>query len=158
MWETCVRSLGQEDSLEKEMATHFSILAWRIPWTEEPSGLQPMGSQRVGQTEQLHVHFHFYQGCDQMILNAIFLSLQKGQLQMELNLTFCNKMKYLPSCRLRNEYRKGKSGQKTKTKEKNSTSLHLCSEVFQHPCVTRPTAFFFQSVFRKKFIVTVRVY
>ena len=39
MWETWVRSLGQEDALEKEMATHFSILAWRIPWTEEPSRL-----------------------------------------------------------------------------------------------------------------------
>ena len=39
---------GSEDPLEKEMATHFSILAWRIPWTEEPDGLQSMGSQRVG--------------------------------------------------------------------------------------------------------------
>ena len=46
--ETCVRSLGQEDPLEKEMATHSSILAWRIPWTKEPGRLQPMGSQRVG--------------------------------------------------------------------------------------------------------------
>ena len=46
--ETWVRSLGQEDPLEKEMATHSSILAWRIPWTEEPGGLQSMGSQRVG--------------------------------------------------------------------------------------------------------------
>ena len=46
--ETWVRSLGREDPLEKEMATHSSILAWRIPWTEEPSGLQSMGSQRVG--------------------------------------------------------------------------------------------------------------
>ena len=41
------QSLGQEDPLEKEMATPSSILAWRIPWTEEPGGLQPMGSQRV---------------------------------------------------------------------------------------------------------------
>ena len=47
MWETRVRSLGWEDSLEKEMATHSSILAWRIQWTEEPGGLQSMGSQRV---------------------------------------------------------------------------------------------------------------
>ena len=46
--ETWVRSLGQEDPLEKEMATHSSILAWKIPWTEEPGGLQSMGSQRVG--------------------------------------------------------------------------------------------------------------
>ena len=47
MQETWVQSLGWEDSLEKEMVTHFSILAWRIPWTEEPSGLQPMGFQRA---------------------------------------------------------------------------------------------------------------
>ena len=46
MWETWVQSLGQEDPLEKGMATHSSILAWRSPWTEEPSGLQSMGSQR----------------------------------------------------------------------------------------------------------------
>ena len=48
MQETWVRSLGWEDPLEKEMATHSSILAWRIPWTEEPGGLQFTGSQRVG--------------------------------------------------------------------------------------------------------------
>ena len=48
MQETRVRSLGGKDPLEKEMATHFSILAWRIPWTEEPGRLQSMGSQRVG--------------------------------------------------------------------------------------------------------------
>ena len=47
--ETWVRSLGQEDPLEKEMATHSSILAWRISWTEEPGRLQSTGSQRVGQ-------------------------------------------------------------------------------------------------------------
>ena len=47
MWETQVRSLGQEDPLEKEMTTHCNILAWRIPWTEEPGGLQSTGSQRV---------------------------------------------------------------------------------------------------------------
>ena len=45
--ETRVQSLGWEDPLEKEMATHSSILAWRIPWTEEPGWLQSMGSQRV---------------------------------------------------------------------------------------------------------------
>ena len=48
MQETWVQSLGQEDPLEKGMATHSSILAWRIPWTEESGGLQSMGSQRVG--------------------------------------------------------------------------------------------------------------
>ena len=47
--ETCVQYLGREDPLEKEMATHSSVLAWRIPRTEEAGGLQSMGSQRVGQ-------------------------------------------------------------------------------------------------------------
>ena len=46
MQETCVPSLGQEDPWEKEMATHSCILAWRIPWTEEPGGLQPTGAQK----------------------------------------------------------------------------------------------------------------
>ena len=45
--ETWFRSLGQEDPLEKEMATHSCILAWRIPWTEEPGGLESMGVQRI---------------------------------------------------------------------------------------------------------------
>ena len=48
MQETHVQSLGQEDPLEKDMATHSSILAWKIPWVEEPGRLQSMGSQRVG--------------------------------------------------------------------------------------------------------------
>ena len=48
MRETPVQSLGREDLLEKEMATHSSTLAWKIPWTEEPGGLQSMRSQRVG--------------------------------------------------------------------------------------------------------------
>ena len=47
MQETWVQSLGREDPLEKEMATHSNVLAWRIPWTEEPGKLQSMGSQRV---------------------------------------------------------------------------------------------------------------
>ena len=48
MWETWVRSLGQDDPLEKEMATHSSTLVWKIPWMEETGRLQSMGSQRVG--------------------------------------------------------------------------------------------------------------
>ena len=48
MQKTRVRSLGQEDPLEKEMATHSGILAWKIPWMEEPGRLQSMGSQRIG--------------------------------------------------------------------------------------------------------------
>ena len=50
MQETGVRSLGQEDPLEKEMASHSRVLAWRIPWTEEPSGLQSMESQELDTT------------------------------------------------------------------------------------------------------------
>ena len=49
VWETRVRSLGREDPLEKEMATHSSTLAWKIPWTEKPGRLQSMGLQRVRQ-------------------------------------------------------------------------------------------------------------
>ena len=48
MWETWVPSLGREDPLEKDMATHSSAIAWKIPWTEEPGRLKSMGSQRVG--------------------------------------------------------------------------------------------------------------
>ena len=48
MWKTWVQSLGWEDPLEKRTATHSSILAWRIPWTEKPGRLHSMGSQRVG--------------------------------------------------------------------------------------------------------------
>ena len=47
MQETQVRSLGREDSLEEEMAIHSSVIDWKIPWTEDPGGLQSMGSQRV---------------------------------------------------------------------------------------------------------------
>ena len=62
MWETQVRSLGQEDHLEKEMATHSSILSWRIPWTEKPGGLQSMDHKELDTTEQLseHTHTHIY--------------------------------------------------------------------------------------------------
>ena len=57
--ETWVRSRGWEDSLEKEMATHSSIFAWEVPWTEESGRLQSIGLQRVGQTEATSMHaFH----------------------------------------------------------------------------------------------------
>ena len=63
--ETQVQSLGQEDLLEKEMATHSSILYWKVPWTEEPEGLQSMGSQRVRQdwahTDQKGTRFFHFQ-------------------------------------------------------------------------------------------------
>ena len=60
MWETRVQSLGRKDLLEKEKATHSSILAWKIPWTKEPIRLQSMGSQRVGHdwATSLHLCLH----------------------------------------------------------------------------------------------------
>ena len=57
MWETRVQSLGREYPLEKEMATHFSILAWKIPWMEEPGGLQSMGCKEWDTTVRLHFHY-----------------------------------------------------------------------------------------------------
>ena len=60
MWETCIRSLGQEDLLEKGMATHSSILAWRILWTEEPGRLQSMGLQRVEHRQYLGIKHMMY--------------------------------------------------------------------------------------------------
>ena len=58
MWETWVRSLGREDPLEKEMATHSGTLAWKILWTEKPARLQSSGSRRESDTtEQLHILF-----------------------------------------------------------------------------------------------------
>ena len=58
MQETPVRSLGWEDPLEKKMATHFSILTWENPWTEEPGGLQSTGSQRARQDLEAKQHHH----------------------------------------------------------------------------------------------------
>ena len=54
MWETWVRSLGREDPLENEVVTHSSILAWRIPWTEELGGLKSMGREESDTTKRLH--------------------------------------------------------------------------------------------------------
>ena len=61
VWETRVQSLGWEDPLEKEMATHSSTLAWKIPWTEEPGRLQTTGLQRVRHDWATSFHFTFFQ-------------------------------------------------------------------------------------------------
>ena len=58
MWETWVQSLGWGDALEKGMASHFKFLAWKIPWTKEPGGLQSMGSQRVGHKLATFISLH----------------------------------------------------------------------------------------------------
>ena len=70
MQETWVPSLDQEDPLEKGMAAPSSILAWRIPWTEEPGGLQSMGSQESDTTKQLQFHFHF-------IYRSVYMSVSQ---------------------------------------------------------------------------------
>ena len=58
--ETQVQSPGREDPLEEEMATHSSILAWEIPWTEEPSGIQSMGLQELDMTEHTHIYSKYF--------------------------------------------------------------------------------------------------
>ena len=58
VWESRVQSLDRKDALEKEMATHSSILAWKIRWTEEPGGLQSKGSQELDMTERLSTTAH----------------------------------------------------------------------------------------------------
>ena len=69
MKETWVQSLGQEDLLEKGMATHSSILAWRIPWTEEPGRLQSMGQQRVGHDRAISLLQKLAQHCKATIFH-----------------------------------------------------------------------------------------
>ena len=71
MWESWVWPLGREDPLEKEMATHSSILAWRIPWAEEPGGLQSMGLQRVGHDWATSL-FTFLQNFKPLLLKSVF--------------------------------------------------------------------------------------
>ena len=71
--ETWVRSLCREDPLAKGMATHSSILAWRIPWAEEPGGLQAMGSQRVGHDREANTH----SGAWSVRQDALTLQLQE---------------------------------------------------------------------------------
>ena len=80
MWESWVRSLGQEDPLEKGMATHSSILAWRIPWTEEPGGLQSMGSPRARHnwaTELAHMTANYVDAPTPLGNSDFKLSLKK---------------------------------------------------------------------------------
>ena len=75
MLETWVQSLGWEDSLEEEMATHSSILAWRIVWTKEPGRLQSMRSQRVG----CNLHIHFFSRDKNMHLSWGWKGRQSGR-------------------------------------------------------------------------------
>ena len=90
MQETQDRSLGQEDPLEKGMPTHFSILAWKIPWAEEPGGLQSMGSQRVG--HDWATNTFILMGAKPLKLLTLF-SLIKSCLTCQINLIPSSKSK-----------------------------------------------------------------
>ena len=79
LWETQIQPLGQEDPLEKEKATHSSILAWEIPWTEEPGGLQSMGLQRVRHDWVTNSFtFTFWMNFTSKLYIVLENSLQKG--------------------------------------------------------------------------------
>ena len=84
IWETRVLSLDQEDPLEKEMAAHSSILAWRIPWTEEPGGLQSTGSQRV-RWDGAAFTFTFFQLRMELSRNYASMSEKKKKKQPSLD-------------------------------------------------------------------------
>ena len=86
VWENWVRSLGQEDPLEKEMATHSSTLAWKIPWTEECSRLQAMGSQRVGHDWMTSLHFFYTLNEDCHLMWTLF-KINVLSLRWRLNAT-----------------------------------------------------------------------
>ena len=80
MQETWVRSLGREDPLQKEMATHSSTLAWKIPWMEEPGRLQSMGLQRVDTTERLHLIFKMFHVSNKQLTFVFHLSWKSSPL------------------------------------------------------------------------------
>ena len=82
-----VQSLGWEDPLQEEMATHSSILAWKIPWTEEPGGLQSMGSYRVGhdlETEHPYMHMRHLSQSSLLCFASLFLPMEVQLLQHHL--------------------------------------------------------------------------
>ena len=85
MRETRLRFLGREDPLEKEMAVHSSTLAWKIPWTEEPDGLQSMGSQRVGYDRATSLHF-LDEGHRRKAIVALCHCVLKQKIQLRVNM------------------------------------------------------------------------
>ena len=86
-WETWIRSLGWEDPLEEGMETHSSVLAWKIPWTEEPGGLQSTGSQRVGQDWATKSFTTFISGLLNLRLLFLFLLSLSSLFQPLLHLS-----------------------------------------------------------------------
>ena len=98
MWETRVWSLGWQDLLEKEMAAHSSILAWKIPRTEDTGSLQSTGSQQSDTTEQLHFHFHFQEIC--IFLLNVFKNFKVDSFSLfilEYQLKLCYTSPYCPT-------------------------------------------------------------
>ena len=91
VWEIWVRSQGQKDPLEKGMATHSSILAWRFPWTEKPGRLQSMGSQRAGQDWATNTFFHTW--FPSLVWRVLLLCYAKS---LQLCPTLCNPMDCSP--------------------------------------------------------------
>ena len=93
MWETRIWSLGREDPLEKEMAPHSSVLAWKIPWAEEPSRLHSMGFQELDPTEQLHLHLQ-HQGLMKRVSLQLFrlylLMVWAGHIASTAVLSLCH--------------------------------------------------------------------
>ena len=90
MREARVQSLGWEDLLEKEMATHSSILAWRIPWTDEPSGQQSMGSQRVRHDQETNISQIPFHGKNSKKVRLISSIFYKGHCIVELVMLITN--------------------------------------------------------------------
>ena len=84
MQETWVRSLGREDPLKKEMATHSSTLAWKIPWTEKPERLQSMGSQRIGHDWVTSLSFFLYCTASLLLLLLLFNHFSPVRLSVTL--------------------------------------------------------------------------
>ena len=107
--ETYAQSLGQEDPLEEEMATHSSILPWRIPWKEEPGGLQSMGSQSQTQLSK-HTHIHTHTHTHALHRQCRIYSLGSGHRMCDW-FAFHEIYQYLPSLRrfLTSELRVGKA-------------------------------------------------
>ena len=95
MRETRVRSLGREDTLEKETATHSSIHAWKTPWTEEPGGLQSMGSQRVRHDWATSLHFTLF-------LNMHRIYTLHTNIQQSVKIVISRGEKYIQSQSLEN--------------------------------------------------------
>ena len=104
-WKTLVHSLGLEDPMEESMATHSYILAWRIPWTEEPGGLQPMGLQESDMTEVtdalnganpvMHLYWRLHLVCPQCRGCVLLIRIKAKKLNVTLLYVFIRQMPFI---------------------------------------------------------------